>query len=130
MYLWLVGTIQDVRWSAHGKYTSKWAGHSDVRYDGTHFKLVMHQGGGPFSLWRTTSLRLAEKKDDKIENALGRWESSWLVDIDRLDKGMRAAFMSHNFGDAHSDLNDGRFEEMIEKYMPDAARKSGFQAKV
>ena len=89
-------------------------------------KLVNHLGGTG-----TTSLRLAEPDDDNVENDLGHWEAAWLVDVDSPAFqmfGLRDKLLGHDFGEAHLDLIDGRFEQKIIEAMPDRARAEGFDA--
>ncbi|KAI4936813.1 uncharacterized protein J4E92_001538 [Alternaria infectoria] len=96
----------------------------DVRWEGYHPKLVAHRGGA-----NTASLRLAKAADDNIENDLGIWQACHLQQIGVMDNGLAQGLLNTNWGNAHMDLPDGRFQEQLEKYMPKQARQDGFTAR-
>ncbi|KAI4714625.1 hypothetical protein J4E89_000306 [Alternaria sp. Ai002NY15] len=96
----------------------------DVRWEGYHPKLVAHRGGT-----NTASLRLAKAADDNIENDLGIWQACHLQQIGVMDNGIAQGLLNTNWGNAHMDLPDGRFQEQLEKYMPKQARQDGFTAR-
>ncbi|RYP80179.1 hypothetical protein DL769_002592 [Monosporascus sp. CRB-8-3] len=120
----IVWTLHDkvtyVSWSAHGDYTT--AHHTEVRFEGTHPKLVAHHGSS-----NTASLRLAKEDDDDIENALGHWFTGHLVSRETMDDGLGHKLMITDWGDAHIDLNDQRFGKALDSAMPwDARNNEGF----
>ncbi|KAH6875227.1 necrosis inducing protein-domain-containing protein [Alternaria rosae] len=95
----------------------------NVRSEGNHSKLVAHYDTG-----NTASLRLAKAADDKIQNALGRWQACHLQQIDVMNNTLASRLLKTNWGSAHMDLPDGRFQERLEKYMPKQARQNFFTA--
>ncbi|KAI4616853.1 hypothetical protein J4E83_006434 [Alternaria metachromatica] len=97
----------------------------NVRWEATtHPKLVAHRGGA-----NTASLRLAKAADDNIENDLGIWQACHLQQIGVMDNHLAQKLLNTNWGDAHMDLPDGRFQEQLEKHMPKQARQDGFTAR-
>ncbi|KAH7385176.1 necrosis inducing protein-domain-containing protein [Phaeosphaeria sp. MPI-PUGE-AT-0046c] len=115
------GAVWSVMWSAHGEYND--ADPSKVLWQGSHPKLVAHHGAG-----HTGSLRLAKSSDDKAENILGKWVACPLQQRGYLKNSIWNVLVGVDWGDAHMDLADGRFKEMLQKYMPDKAREDGFTA--
>jgi len=83
--------------------------------------LVAHRGGA-----NTASLRLAKAADDNIENDLRIWQACRLQQIGGMDNGLAQKLLNTNWGDAHMDLLDGRFQERLEKYIPKQARQDSF----
>ncbi|KAK7976619.1 dynamin family protein [Apiospora arundinis] len=102
--------------SKHGDYDTKQAGDKNVRWDGTHPKIVYHKDGGS-----THCFRFANAKDDKIENHKGVWFRGALVDWQGLEKaGVRKALVDHDFGHASMAIKDQSFKKQI-----DFARNGG-----
>ena len=108
-----------VSWSARGDYTAK--NHTGVRLEGTHPKFVYHRGGV-----RTSSMRLAEAKDDKIENHWGIWWRAWLVSRETVRDDVGDALLAHDWGSAHPDMKTERFGAALKKAMPWDAENNGF----
>ena len=86
--------------------------------------MVAHRGGA-----NTASLRLAKAADDDIENDLEIWQACHLQQIGVMDNGLAQKLLNTNWGNAHMDLPDSRFQEQLEKYMPKQARQDGFTAR-
>ena len=95
-----------------------------MRWEGNHPKLVSHRGGV-----NTASLRLAEAHDDNIENDLGIWAACHLQQVGVMNNNLAQKLLGTNWGSAIMDLADGRFQEKLEKYMPQQARQDGFTAR-
>jgi hypothetical protein len=108
-----------VSWSHHGDYTTKY--HTAARYDGNHPKFVYHRGGV-----RTSSMRLAEAKDEKIENHWGIWWRAWLISRESIRDDIAQALLSHDWGSAHPDMRDDRFGAALNGAMPWDAKNNGF----
>lgn len=74
----------------------------------------------------TGSLRRAKGSDKKPENVLGTWVTSPLQEYTYVDDKVWAALVGTDWGNAHMDLKDGRFQDMLKLYMPKKAREEGF----
>jgi hypothetical protein len=119
--VWLKSnSVTHVATSAHGEFNIHEV--SDVRFQGLQPKIVYHMD------WkRTRNMRLAEKSDDTIENALGKWFSSPLVDWSGYpSSNVRDQLINHDFGDARMQFSDGDIGGILAKSMPDEASSDGF----
>lgn len=87
------GQAKIVAASRHGDYTTRAADADDVRWDGTHVKIVYHKDGSS-----THAFRFANADDDRIENHLGVWFRGPLVDYDGFPSlEVRDKLMSYDF---------------------------------
>ncbi|KAI9147363.1 NLP effector protein 10 [Paramyrothecium foliicola] len=115
----IIWTLHDqvtyVSWSAHGDYTTE--RFERVRFEGNRAKIVVHHGSSSSS-----SMRLAKSGDDDIENHSGHWFLGPLVSYETMDGNLRNILMNHNFGSAHMDLKDARFNGALDAAMPWDAR--------
>jgi hypothetical protein len=108
--------------SAHGGYHTEPA--NKVRFLGSNRpKVVYHRGG-----LRTHSFRLAEAKDEKIENATGDWFFGALISWNGFPSfAVREKLQNANFGSAHWELRDETaFTKALIETMPPPARADGF----
>ncbi|KAK5989407.1 NLP effector protein 10 [Cladobotryum mycophilum] len=96
--------------SAHNDYDTKPA--SEVRFDGSHAKIVYHKGG-----IGTHSFRFANPSDDKIENAKGQWIRGALIDYNSWPSNQVRDKMAATFngGGIKFKLTDGLFPEYLKK---------------
>jgi len=105
------GSAQYVAAAQHGEYDIRPAG--NVRWDGTHPKMVYHKDGA-----LTHAMRFASASDDNIENHLGVWFRGSLVSYNGFPEGIRDILYEHNFGDAHIALTDSSFPGNLERAKP------------
>ncbi|TLD18960.1 secreted protein [Venturia nashicola] len=107
--------LHSISWSNHGKYTTKPISDDHVRlYNKTHVKLVYHK----VNRGNRIELRLAKRKDDKIENPKGMWLSAPLVNI----TSDAPKLFETNFGYVAMDFKDPFFARVLNKAMPDEAK--------
>ena len=108
-------TTKIVAASAHGNYDVKNA--ADVRFDGTHPKIVYHKDGGS-----THAFRFGSAADDKIENHKGVWFRGPLIDYATgfPSIALRDSLVAHDFGSASIAFKDSGFQGNLDK-----ARGSG-----
>ncbi|MFD0774907.1 NPP1 family protein [Streptomonospora algeriensis] len=97
--------------SAHGDYDTRAA--SEVRWEGTHAKIVYHKDG-----WSTHAFRFAAGHDDPPENHDGVWQYPDLVSWNNFPPGIREALVAADFGSARLALKDGNFEADLAKAKP------------
>lgn len=90
------GTIQYVSTSNHGSFTVHAA--SDVRFDGTHAKIVSHKDG-----IGTHDFRLANANDKHT------WQYPPLVGWNGYPAGLRDRLSTYDFGSANFGLKDATF---------------------
>jgi hypothetical protein len=93
--------------------TWKWYPASQVRFDGSHPKVVYHKDGAS-----THFFRLANSNDDPPENYTHAWFYPRLVGWNGYPAGLRDKLMTANFGDATIKINDGNFNYGLEHSMP------------
>jgi lysophospholipase L1-like esterase len=98
--------------SQHGDYVVRTA--EQVRWDGTHPKLVFHKDGGS-----THNFRLATAADEPTENAYSpSWRRSALVSYNGFPGGLRDQLFSHDFGSASIAIKDDSFADNLEEAIP------------
>lgn len=105
------GEARYVSASAHGDYDTRAA--SEVRWEGTHAKIVYHKDG-----LSTHAFRFAADHDDPPENHGGVWQYPDLVSWNGFPPGVREALVAADFGSARLALKDGAFEADLEKAKP------------
>lgn len=105
------GQARYVSASAHGDYDTRPA--DQVRWEGTHPKIVYHKDGGS-----THAFRFAAGHDDPPENHYGVWQYPDLVGWDHFPPGIRDTLASADFGSAQLDLRDDRFGSALERARP------------
>ncbi|KAI3336635.1 NPP1-domain-containing protein [Xylariaceae sp. AK1471] len=97
------GVAQYVSASMHGDYQVKPA--SEVRWDGTHPKMVYNKDG-----LGTHDFRFANEDDDNIENATGQWFYGALVSWNGFPStALRDKLSAYDFGSATFALRDANF---------------------
>ncbi|TGJ82298.1 hypothetical protein E0Z10_g6480 [Xylaria hypoxylon] len=103
------GVAKYVAASQHGGYEIKAA--SDVRWDGTHPKMVYHKDGVS-----SHAFRFANQDDDSIENATGGWFYGDLVSWNGFPStALRDKLSAYDFGSANLALKDGSFAGNLDK---------------
>lgn len=105
------GEAKYVSTSAHGNY-DKHPG-SEVAWEGTHPKIVYHKDGAS-----THCFRLANH-DEQPENHYGTWQYPDLVSWDNFPSGIREELTGADFGKASLGIEDGAFEQNLEKARPE-----------
>lgn len=94
--------------SAHGEYDCKPA--EEVRWDGTHPKVVYHKDGAG-----THAFRFANEDDDNIENDKGVWFYGALMSwLGFPDNGLRDSMANNDWGSAVIDFIDSRIQDTLE----------------
>ncbi|QFZ78441.1 hypothetical protein GFH48_38850 [Streptomyces fagopyri] len=102
---------QYVSTSAHGEYHVHPA--SEVRWDGTHPKVVYQKEGGT-----THDFRLANANDEPPENHYHNWRRSTLVSYNGFPSGLRDKLYVHNFDHASMGTKDSAFADNLGKAIP------------
>ncbi|MFI2350382.1 NPP1 family protein [Streptomyces sp. NPDC019443] len=97
--------------SAHGHYEIKPA--DEVRWDGTHPKIVYHKDG-----ILTHAFRFATAGDEPPENHDGQWRRSTLVSYSGFPGGLRDKLFAHDFGGPSIGIRDAKFAGNLEGAMP------------
>ncbi|MDQ0936698.1 NPP1 family protein [Streptomyces turgidiscabies] len=105
------GVAQYVSTSNHGGFTVH--NRDEVRWDGTHPKIVYHKDG-----IRTHCFRLAGSNDEPPENHKGTWQFPALVGWNGYPSGVRDKLTSADWGSANFGLKDGNFNSHLAKAMP------------
>jgi lysophospholipase L1-like esterase len=100
--------------SQHGNYEVKAA--SDVRWDGTHPKLVYHKDESPLS--STHNFRFATAGDEPPENYYHDWRRSTLVSYNGFPGTLRDQLFNHDFGHATIAIKDSSFAGDLERAIP------------
>lgn len=100
------GQAEYVATSAHGGYEVHKAG--DVRWDGTHPKVVYQKDGGS-----THNFRLATAGDEPPENYYHNWRRPALVSYNGFPTGIRDKLYAADFGDATMGTKDSTFANNI-----------------
>jgi hypothetical protein len=97
------GVPQYVSASMHGDYQVKPA--SEVRWDGTHPKMIYNKDGVG-----SHDFRFANEDDDNIENATGKWFYGALVSWNGFPStDLRNKLTAYDFGSATFALRDANF---------------------
>ncbi|KAI1368382.1 necrosis inducing protein-domain-containing protein [Xylaria arbuscula] len=92
----------------YGDYEIKAA--SDVRWDGTHPKMIYHKDG-----ISTHAFRFANADDDNIENATGAWFYGDLVSWNGFPStALRDKLSAYDFGSAHFALMDSSYPGQLD----------------
>ncbi|GAA3752414.1 NPP1 family protein [Streptomyces tremellae] len=86
---------------------------SDIRFDGTHPKVVYHKDGAS-----THDFRFANGNDEPAENATGNWFYPRLVGWNGYPAGLRDKLMNADFGEATIKINDARFHDALNNSKP------------
>ncbi|KAK8109004.1 hypothetical protein PG984_014805 [Apiospora sp. TS-2023a] len=73
----------------------------DVRFEGSHPKIVYQQDGG-----LTHDFRFANEADDKVENHYGKWFTGALLSWNGIPDTVRTALVNGNFGGAYLNFKD------------------------
>jgi hypothetical protein len=111
--VWVQNNVaQYVSTSAHGGFSKYPA--SQVRWDGTHPKIVYHKDGGS-----THTFRLANSNDEPPENHYHGWQFPDLVGWNGYPPGIRDQLSNANFGSAVFGLKDGNFNGHLAAAKPD-----------
>jgi hypothetical protein len=104
--------VEYVTTTQHG--TRKTYPRSQVRFDGTHPKVVYHKDG-----WSTHFFRLAGSGDEPPENHYRGWRYPPLVDWTGWPSvELRDRLMTANFGSASIKIKDGDFEYLLNAGKP------------
>ncbi|KAI9155490.1 NLP effector protein 9 [Paramyrothecium foliicola] len=111
--------------SAHGSYETKPG--RDVRFDGTHAKIVYHKDGAS-----THAFRFANEGDDRIENHKGHWIRGALIDWNSFpSREVRDKMVnSFNSGGIKIKLADSEFAPNLAKSIDGKADVPGFNVNV
>ncbi|CAJ2506255.1 Uu.00g003850.m01.CDS01 [Anthostomella pinea] len=103
------GKAKYVGVSQHGEYQVKNA--SDVRWDGTHPKVVYNKDG-----LSTHDFRFANEGDDAVENDTGAWFFGDLVSWNGFPTtALRDELMAYDFGSASIAIKDASFASELDK---------------
>lgn len=105
------GTAQYVSTSQHGNYAIHHR--NNIRWDGTHPKVVYHKDGPG-----THCFRAANGNDEPPENHYRGWQFPRLVGWNGYPAGLRDKLVNANFGSASFALKDGNFNGQLEKAKP------------
>ncbi|MEU7036362.1 NPP1 family protein [Streptomyces sp. NPDC046237] len=97
--------------SAHGEFNTY--GRDQIRWDGTHPKVVYHKDGVS-----THCFRPANANDEPPENHKGQWQFPALVGWNGYPAGVREKLVQTDFGSAHFGLKDGSFAPHLAKAKP------------
>ncbi|MFC0624178.1 NPP1 family protein [Kribbella deserti] len=110
--VWVQNNVaQYVSTSQHGNYAIHPRG--NIRWDGTHPKVVYHKDG-----IGTHCFRAANSNDEPPENHYHSWQFPRLVGWNGYPAGLRDKLVNHNFGSASFALKDGNFNGQLEKAKP------------
>ncbi|MFE7751946.1 NPP1 family protein [Streptomyces sp. NPDC057428] len=102
---------QYVGTSAHGAYDVRPAG--EVRWEGTHPKVVYHKDGGS-----THAFRFANADDDPPENFYHDWRRPALVSYNGFPSGLRDKLYGADFDHATMGTRDSAFPYDLAKAIP------------
>ncbi|WP_240468351.1 NPP1 family protein [Streptomyces dangxiongensis] len=105
------GQVQYVSTSNHGSFTVHPA--SEVRFEGTHPKVVYHKDG-----IGTHCFRLADADDEPPENHRHTWQYPPLVGWNGYPAGVREELSAYDFGSAHFGLKDPAFASHLASAKP------------
>ncbi|GGX59055.1 NPP1 family protein [Streptomyces minutiscleroticus] len=102
---------QYVSTSAHGDFSTY--GRDQIRWDGTHPKIVYHKDG-----ISTHCFRPANTNDEPPENHKGTWQYPALVGWNGYPAGLRDKLVQADFGSANFGLKDASFASHLAKAKP------------
>ncbi|MEU2065153.1 NPP1 family protein [Streptomyces sp. NPDC013455] len=105
------GQVRYVSTSRHGSFTVRPA--PEVRFEGTHPKVVYHKDG-----IGTHCFRFANANDEPPENHEHTWQYPALVGWNGYPAGVREKLSAHDFGSAHFGLKDGSFASHLAEAKP------------
>ncbi|MFJ9518520.1 NPP1 family protein [Kitasatospora sp. NPDC101801] len=91
----------------------KWYPSSQVRFDGTHPKVVYHKDGAS-----THFFRLANGNDEPPENTTGGWFYPRLVGWGGYPAGLRDRLTTADFGSATIKITDSTFNDALNNSKP------------
>jgi hypothetical protein len=97
--------------SAHGNFTTY--PRDQVRWDGTHPKIVYHKDGVS-----THVFRLGNPNDEPPENHYATWQYPALVGWNGYPAGIRDRLSQADFGSAIFGLKDGSFNDHLARAKP------------
>ncbi|MFJ5774166.1 NPP1 family protein [Streptomyces sp. NPDC093094] len=103
--------VKYVSTSNHGSFTVH--GASQMRFEGTHAKVVYHKDG-----ISTHCFRAAGSGDEPPENHKRTWQYPTLVGWNGYPAGIREKLVAYDFGSAHFGLKDGSFESHLASAKP------------
>lgn len=110
--VWIANNqVQYVSVSQHSGYQV--APSSQIRFDGSHPKIVYHKDGVS-----THDFRFANGNDEPAENVTGNWFYPRLVGWGGYPAGLRDKLMNADFGDATIKINDARFTSALANSKP------------
>lgn len=104
-------TAEYVSTSAHGSFNKY--NRSQVRWDGTHPKIVYHKDGGS-----THTFRIANTNDEPPENHYHSWQFPDLVGWNGYPAGIRDRLVAANFGSATFGLKDSTLNSHLAAAKP------------
>ncbi|MGD6749208.1 NPP1 family protein [Streptomyces sp. BH105] len=105
------GRAEYVSTSAHGKFDIHTR--DQIRWDGTHPKIVYHKDG-----IGTHCFRPANPDDDAVENHDGTWQFPGLVGWNGYPAGLREKLSSYDFGSANFGLKEASFASHLSAALP------------
>ncbi|GAA4823405.1 NPP1 family protein [Streptomyces ziwulingensis] len=105
------GQAQYVATSNHGSFTVH--ARSEVRFEGTHAKVVYHKDG-----ISTHCFRPATSGDEPPENHRGTWQYPPLVGWNGYPSGLREKLSGYDFGSANFGLKDASFASHLAAAKP------------
>ncbi|WP_185899639.1 NPP1 family protein [Streptomyces sp. WAC07061] len=105
------GEAKYVSTSAHGDFNTY--PRDQIRWDGTHPKIVYHKDGVG-----THCFRPANGNDEPPENHRGTWQFPALVGWSGYPATLRDKLSQADFGSAHFGLKDGSFASHLAKAKP------------
>lgn len=108
----LKGEVKFLAWSAHGNY--KVNKPNSVEWQGNNPKFVVER-----DMASTHAFRRAEGNEPP-ENAFGKWYQSPLVSLERMDGSLKQKMLNNDWGHAHPDLTDERFDKAYKATWADA----------
>jgi hypothetical protein len=103
--------VQYVSTSAHGEFTVHTR--DQIRWDGTHAKIVYHKDGVS-----THAFRAANSADEPPENDHHTWQYPALVGWNGYPAGLRDKLSAYDFGSANFGLKDANFAAHLTKAEP------------
>ncbi|MET8859115.1 NPP1 family protein [Streptomyces sp. NPDC004579] len=103
--------VKYVSTSAHGNFNIYTR--DQIRWDGTHPKVVYHKDG-----IGTHCFRPANTNDEPPENHYHTWQFPTLVGWNGYPAGLRDKLSAYNFGSAVFGLKDGNFNSHLSKAKP------------
>ncbi len=103
--------VEYVSTSAHGGFTVH--NRSQIRFDGTHPKIVYHKDGVS-----THTFRAAGSGDEPPENHRGTWQFPTLVGWNGYPAGLRDKLSAADFGSATLGIKDDQFNWHLSRAKP------------